>query len=57
MYPAKTIIMNVIMTVHGVFTIDIDVAFSKDHLVRNIVNKQIIDNMTLITLALIGLQR
>ena len=54
------------MTVHGVFTIDIDVVFalpnhrrcfSKDHLVRNIVNKQIIDNMTLITLALIGLQR
>ena len=58
MYPAKTIIMNVIMIVHEVLTIDIDVAFalpnhgrcfSKGHLVRKIVNKQIIDNMTLTT--------
>jgi len=56
MYPTKTIIMNVIMTVHDVLTIDIDVVlpnrgrcFSKGHLVRNIINKQIIDNTTLTT--------
>lgn len=56
MYPTKTIIMNVMMTVHDVLTIDIDVVlpksgqcFNKGHLVRNIINKQIIDNMTLTT--------
>ena len=56
MYPTKTIIMNVIMTVHDVLTIDIDVVlpshrrcFRKGNLVRNIINKQIIDNMTLTT--------